>query len=255
MKPITPLLISIAILLTLGNISSSYAATPSELSDLVGAKASGGETQLEQRGYTFIKTEKGEDRSWSNWYKASNKTCVTVVTYNGRYDSITDSPVFDCNNGQTTAKKESHTAEIAAAAVALGAIAAVAVHEHNKDKKHDQSSSVSSDINNLVGARASSAESTLRSKDYRSVSTSTGRSSKETLWWNSHRNECLSVTTADGRIDNMHRLNNSDCEKAHSNYGSQSYSPAPDITCYQNLKKCYRYGKGVDDYWTNKEFN
>lgn len=135
MKPITTLSISIAILLALGNISSSYAATPSELSDLVGARASGGETQLEQRGYTFIKTEKGEDRSWSNWYKASNKTCVTLVTYNGRYDSITDSPVFDCNNGQTTAKKESHTAEIAAAAVALGAIAAVAVHEHNKDKK------------------------------------------------------------------------------------------------------------------------
>lgn len=50
MKPITTLSISIAILLTLGNISSSYAATPSELSDLVGAKASSGETQLEQRG-------------------------------------------------------------------------------------------------------------------------------------------------------------------------------------------------------------
>lgn len=106
MKPITTLSISISILLTLGNISSSYAATPSELSDLVGAKASSGETQLEQRGYIFIKTEKGEDRIWSNWYKASNKTCVTVVTYNGRYDSITDSPVFDCNNGQTTAKKK-----------------------------------------------------------------------------------------------------------------------------------------------------
>ena len=87
--------ISFALMLTIGGFSSVNAATPSELSDLVGAKASGGETQLENRGYTFIKTEKGEDRSWSNWYKASNKTCVTVVTYNGRYDSITDSPVFE----------------------------------------------------------------------------------------------------------------------------------------------------------------
>ena len=70
---------------------------PGDVSDLVGVRASNGESELRNRGYRFIKTSKGDDRSYSNWWKASTRTCLTVATYNGRYDSIISAPFPDCN--------------------------------------------------------------------------------------------------------------------------------------------------------------
>lgn len=73
--------------------------TPSDVRDLVGARASSGEAQLQSRGYRFVKTDKSGDRSYSNWWKGSSRTCLTVATVNGRYDSIVSGPAFDCNQG------------------------------------------------------------------------------------------------------------------------------------------------------------
>lgn len=77
-------------------------APPRDVRDLVGARASSGETQLRRRGYSFVKTEDGSDRKWSNWWKQSTSTCITVVTMNGRYDSIVTSPDFDCNRNSNS---------------------------------------------------------------------------------------------------------------------------------------------------------
>lgn len=71
--------------------------TPRELKDLVGIRASSGESELQRRGYTWVKTTEGSDRKWSNWWNNSKRLCITVATVNGRYDSIVDSPAFDCN--------------------------------------------------------------------------------------------------------------------------------------------------------------
>jgi hypothetical protein len=64
------------------------------LQDLVGARASSGESQLESRGYTYIKGEKGGDSSYTNWRKGSH--CVTARTVNGHYKSIVDVTMLDC---------------------------------------------------------------------------------------------------------------------------------------------------------------
>lgn len=71
--------------------------TPSDVRDLVGSRASSGDSELRKRGYNFVKTTEGSDRKWSNWWKQSTKTCITVATVNGRFDSIVSSPAFDCN--------------------------------------------------------------------------------------------------------------------------------------------------------------
>src|SRR6218665_1912455 len=75
------------------------AQTPSEIRDLIGARAAGGETQLEARGYTNTGTDTGDDRKWTYWWNPKTQTCVTVATVNGRYDSITTSPAPDCRRG------------------------------------------------------------------------------------------------------------------------------------------------------------
>ena len=74
--------------------------TPRELRDLVGARAAGGERQLEDRGFVWISTQTGSDRKWSYWWRQSDALCITVQTYDGRYASVVDSPAVDCERAQ-----------------------------------------------------------------------------------------------------------------------------------------------------------
>ncbi len=91
MRSVTPVLL-FAIIST----TAASAQTPSDVSDLVGARGAGGETQLQARGYVFVRAETGDDRVWTYWWNKRSNTCVTVATVNGRYDSITTSPAPDC---------------------------------------------------------------------------------------------------------------------------------------------------------------
>lgn len=83
------------LLLTMG--APVAAQTPSEVADLVGARGAGGESELQRRGYVFVRTQEGDDRKWSNWWNPARGQCLSVVTMNGRYDSITVTPAPDCN--------------------------------------------------------------------------------------------------------------------------------------------------------------
>ncbi|WP_232493495.1 hypothetical protein [Novosphingobium kaempferiae] len=76
------------------------AQTPPELRDLVGARGSSGETQLKARGYRFVRLQEGDDRKWSYYWNPANHQCVTVATYDGRYDAITSSPAPDCGEAE-----------------------------------------------------------------------------------------------------------------------------------------------------------
>lgn len=79
--------------------AAASAQTPSDIRDLVGARAAGGETQLEARGYANVGAETGDDRKWTYWWNPRTQTCVTVSTLDGHYDAITTSPAPDCNRG------------------------------------------------------------------------------------------------------------------------------------------------------------
>lgn len=70
--------------------------TPPDLRDMIGARAGQGEGELARRGYRFVRGEKGDDRSYSYWWQADRRRCVTVATMNGRYDSIVAAPAPDC---------------------------------------------------------------------------------------------------------------------------------------------------------------
>lgn len=65
-------------LLTISNGASAQA--PSAIADLVGARASSGETQLEARGYQFIKGNTVRGEKWTFWWSAEQRQCVQVAT-------------------------------------------------------------------------------------------------------------------------------------------------------------------------------
>lgn len=76
------------------------------LQDLVDARGSSGEAELQNRGYEFIRTEKSEDSAYSYWLESETGKCVTVRTENGRYQSLVYAPSFDC---QTASSPEMRT--------------------------------------------------------------------------------------------------------------------------------------------------
>lgn len=85
---------------------ATIAQVPSGLSDLVGARAAGSETQMKARGYDFVKVEKGDDRSYTTWWNRDKQRCVTVATMDGRYDSITETLPVDFGHGAQHAQPD-----------------------------------------------------------------------------------------------------------------------------------------------------
>ncbi|MGF7149890.1 hypothetical protein FHS96_003547 [Sphingomonas zeicaulis] len=96
----------VSLLLMFAAISPAAAKPPSDVADLVGARGAAGESALQQRGYIFIRTETGDDRKWSNWWHAARRQCLSVVTLDGRYASITAAPAPDCSQRSSAARDE-----------------------------------------------------------------------------------------------------------------------------------------------------
>ncbi|MDZ4373713.1 MAG: hypothetical protein U1C74_20145 [Phenylobacterium sp.] len=91
--------------MALGLLASGLAAgaanaqvTPSDVRDLVGARAAGAESELASRGYVAAGGRTGDDRKWTYWWNATRGVCLSVATLNGRYDSIVSAPADDCRS-------------------------------------------------------------------------------------------------------------------------------------------------------------
>ncbi len=77
--------------------SALFAQDPvSDLRGLIGMRAASGQMELESRGFVFINNSGGGDRKWSNYWNGPRRLCISVVTVNGRFDSIVSAPAIDC---------------------------------------------------------------------------------------------------------------------------------------------------------------
>lgn len=106
-----------------GGIAPAYAKTPGSLSDLVGARAPGAESEMQNRGYKMENFKGGGQY----WWNGDSDTCVRVVVSQGRYSSVDKTDASDCGKGGGNA------AAAVGAIAAVGLIAALASHK----KKHD----------------------------------------------------------------------------------------------------------------------
>lgn len=133
------------------------------LQDLVGGRASSGEAEFEQRGYEFISTEKGGGSAYSTWRKGSH--CVTARTQNGRYSSIVDATMADCEKS----------------------------HKYQGSRQEGQGGSGAADLQDLVGARGAGGETELQNRGYNVVA-----GNKWSNGW-----KCVKVRTSNGRYSSI----------------------------------------------------
>mgnify|MGYP001807023460 CR=1 FL=1 len=89
-------LLSVLMLVAPFTSSTIAHAQSTGLDDMVGARAGQAESELYRRGYINAGGFEGDDRSYTNWWNASRRQCVTIATMDGRYSSITPTTPSDC---------------------------------------------------------------------------------------------------------------------------------------------------------------
>lgn len=109
---------------------------PGSVRDLVGARASAGETSLEARGFSFISGGTRDGKKVAYWWNPNTKECVRVTTADGAFDRLAASPKSDCNQRSGDGGKAA--AAVIGAAAIIGAIAlAHKSHDHDNYAHYD----------------------------------------------------------------------------------------------------------------------
>ena len=149
---------------------------PRDVRDLIGSRASSGDSALRSRGYEFYNSSRSGSRIYSNWWKQRSRTCLSVVTYDGRFDSIVTAPSFDCGLADDGSEHESDK-----------------VGSTYGDKWYDE----------YIGGRARSAETEFERRGYRNVD-GMKEGYRSITWWHQRENDrCFKVTVASGNVENI----------------------------------------------------
>ncbi|MGP1283328.1 MAG: hypothetical protein ACTS1X_10165 [Parasphingopyxis sp.] len=114
----------------------AFANSARAVQDLVGARGSSGESQLQARGFVHVDTHPGGDRNYSYWWNQASDNCIRVTTYDGRYASIDSASDSDCNQGGGGISTGGAVA-IGAAALIGGLLLSHRSHHHDDDRHHD----------------------------------------------------------------------------------------------------------------------
>lgn len=89
----------VAAFATCGFAAASHLPAQQEvraLADLVGARGSSGEDQMNSRGYQFVRGAKTADSSYTFWREPRTGRCVSIRTTDGRYAAIVYTQESDC---------------------------------------------------------------------------------------------------------------------------------------------------------------
>lgn len=121
-------------MVALGGVLSGAALTPasaqipSNLRDLVGARAAGGESELQARGYALDHVDEGGSAKFGYWRRGDE--CVQVTTRDGRYLTI-----VEARNMCRKKSSGSDASAVVAGVAIVGLAAALAAHK----QKHGDS--------------------------------------------------------------------------------------------------------------------
>lgn len=111
----------------------------------------------------------------------------------------------------------------------------------------------------LVGARGSSAETSLKNKGYHHIKTDRYGMNLYSYWWNSRNNTCICERIADGRVQSIVKSLPADCNKKdngnvdryHKSYGSYHHEYPNN---YSNRDERAAYDAGFNDGRYNHSF-
>lgn len=118
------------------SVTPVLAKTASHLQDIVGARGSSGESELEARGFTYIDGHKGSHYVHTYWWNSKDKNCVEVKTADGRYQKIVDAPNSDCHQKDSGGNTGAAVAGALVGAALIAALASSHKSSHHDDGQH-----------------------------------------------------------------------------------------------------------------------
>jgi hypothetical protein len=181
------------ILILMGSLPAHVSGSEHKVNvdDLVGTKARSLDSTMESRGFANRGGYNKGNVSYTIWWKASTSQCYSVATYQGRVDEVKGLPDENCARQHTT-------------------------HGGGSDHKVN--------VDDLIGIRASSLDSTMESRGFVNRGGYKQGDVSYTTWWNAFTSQCYSVTTYQGRVDEVKGLPDAYCDRhQHATYGG---SPA-----------------------------
>lgn len=145
------------------------AALASAVSDLEGARAAGAMDDMSARGYVQTSSYRADGGSYTYWWNRDTKTCVRLLTRDGRIAATKTSVAEDC--GQRSSGKggsDAAAAAIAGAAIIAG-VAALSHKSHHRDDQewNDSQSYAEFERGHRDGMMAHSFADYNNSKQYR----------------------------------------------------------------------------------------
>ncbi|ANU07601.1 hypothetical protein [Paraurantiacibacter namhicola] len=106
-----------------------------QLVDINGSYGRDAESALQARGFQHTSTHKQSNGYvYSYWWDASDRSCVTVETYDGRVQTITDAGDGDCGHHRVSGGE---VLGAVAGAALIGVLATHKSHHHDDDKHHE----------------------------------------------------------------------------------------------------------------------
>lgn len=150
--------------------------TPREFQELVGEKARYLDSDMEKKGYIFIKNEKSDNDSYSYYWNNNKKKCITTRTNNGYVKSIVSTMPADCGKGGHSNDHANHNKRI--------------------------------DIDELKGMKSKAAYVSLEQHGYSNTKTFQEDDVTYKLWFNSKNDHCVKTYSKNYYIARIENSNN-----------------------------------------------
>ncbi len=119
-------------------------ALASVVTDLEGARAAGALQDMDRRGYVQTSSYKADGGSYTYWWNRDSKSCVRLLTRDGRIAATKTSTAQDCgqrSSGSSGGGNDAAAAAIAGAAIIAGVAALSHKSHHRNDQEYDDSQS------------------------------------------------------------------------------------------------------------------
>lgn len=113
----------------------AFAEKASQLTSLNGMTPDRAESTLSSRGFTYATSNTNSmGYTYSYWWNARDKNCVSIEAYNGMIESVNDASASDCNHSESNGDTAAAVGVVAGAAI-LGALLSHKSH-HHEDGQH-----------------------------------------------------------------------------------------------------------------------
>lgn len=199
MKKLSPVLL-VMVALFLSGLCPALKAQNS-LNNLVGARGSSVEGEMDRLGYVFIRSDKSTSGINEFWWKKSNNKCTIVRLYDGKVAAVTNTVPDECNQGGYSS--------------------------NNNNNNYGNGS-----LQNLVGARGSSLDGEMNRMGYTFIKSDKSTAGIYTSWWNNSQRKCVMSRLVDGKVASIVDTGLTDCNKGNyssnnknNNKGDYNYNP------------------------------